>query len=412
MREQPSEVLGCVSLCAPHHQDELACFVDLAGDRQGGGVLSVTGEQGNGHAPGHLRRAACTEWPWLRRPPIRPPGGSKPAFSLWLSQLKRVRQQPDSGGARRPHAPSLQVPHRALAQLGPLGQLLLRQEGPAPARPHQRTKRAVDLDRARVRVLHEEVPLGLQPLAPGAALFPAGLLGRGVGHPQHAVGCEPRREAGAVAHHRRIGEFAAQRLDLDPVSDGLKVAHLFPPSSVLCLCCGNSLSGSRAMSDTGPRWPSLSGLTTARIVWTTPSATSSPNTVNTRPAASYPTAPGWPLTQASRREVPRDRPRRKRPSSSRATRSCPCSGALIVCALPPPSAWNTTSGASMRSSASMSPPAAASKNLRASSSPCARRAGGGALPRTCAPTVMRCLARAKICRQFTSVLPVTLATSG
>ena len=73
--------------------------------------------------------------------------------------------------------------------------------------------------------------------------------------------------------------------------------------------------------------------------------------------------------------------RRKRPASSRATRSGPCSGALIACALPPPSAWNTTSGASMPSSASMSPPAAASKNLRASSSPSARRARCGAVSR-------------------------------
>jgi hypothetical protein len=32
-----------------------------------------------------------------------------------------------------------------------------------------------------VRGLHEEVPLGLQPLAPGADLFPADLLGGDVG---------------------------------------------------------------------------------------------------------------------------------------------------------------------------------------------------------------------------------------
>ena len=108
-------------------------------------------------------------------------------------------------------------------------------------------------------------------------------------------------------------------------------------------------------------------MTTARIAWTTPSATSSSNTVNTRPAASYPTAPGWPLTQASRRDVPRDRPRRKRPASSRATLCRPCSGTPIACALPPPSAWNTTSGASMPSSGSMSPPSADSKNRREAS---------------------------------------------
>jgi hypothetical protein len=54
------------------------------------------------------------------------------------------------------------------------------------------------------------------------------LLGGDVGHPQRAVGCEQRREAGAVAHHRRVGELAAQRLDLDPVRDGLKITHRFP----------------------------------------------------------------------------------------------------------------------------------------------------------------------------------------
>jgi hypothetical protein len=34
-------------------------------------------------------------------------------------------------------------------------------------------------------------------------------------------------QAGAVAHHRRVGELAAERLDLDAVSDGLKVTHWF-----------------------------------------------------------------------------------------------------------------------------------------------------------------------------------------
>ena len=110
---------------------------------------------------------------------------------------------------------------------------------------------AIKLDHARVRGLHEELPLGLQPLAPGADLLPADLLGGDVGHPQHAVRGEQRREAGAVAHHRRVGELAAQRLDLDPVSDGLKVTHRFLPH-LLYLCRGNSFSGSRATSDTGP----------------------------------------------------------------------------------------------------------------------------------------------------------------
>ena len=56
-----------------------------------------------------------------------------------------------------------------------------------------------------------------------------------------------------------------------------ELAHAVPPGPV---------SGSRATSDTGPRWPSLSGLTTELIAWTTPSATSSPNTLITRPSAS------------------------------------------------------------------------------------------------------------------------------
>ena len=74
---------------------------------------------------------------------------------------------------------------------------------------------AVQLDRARVRGLHEELPLGLQPLAADADLIPADQFGGDVGHPQRAIRCEQRREAGAVAHHRRVGELAAQSLDLE-----------------------------------------------------------------------------------------------------------------------------------------------------------------------------------------------------
>ena len=47
---------------------------------------------------------------------------------------------------------------------------------------------AVELDRAGVCVLHEEVPLALQPLAPGADLLPADQLDGDVGHAQGAVG--------------------------------------------------------------------------------------------------------------------------------------------------------------------------------------------------------------------------------
>ena len=43
-------------------------------------------------------------------------------------------------------------------------------------------------------------------------------------------------QAVVVAHHHRVGELAAQRLDLEAISDGLKFAHRFPPLSVLrCL---------------------------------------------------------------------------------------------------------------------------------------------------------------------------------
>ena len=66
------------------------------------------------------------------------------------------------------------------------------------------------------------------------------------------------------------------------------------------------------------------------------SATSSSTTPTTRPSVSYITAPGWPLTQASRWEAPRVRPRRSRPTSSRMTRCRPASGFPITCALPPP----------------------------------------------------------------------------
>src|SRR5262249_46804955 len=62
------------------------------------------------------------------------------------------------------------------------------------------------------------------------------LLARRCGGPRdppRVVVCEQRRKAVPVAHHRRIGELAAQRLDLEAISDGLKVAHRCPPLSVL-----------------------------------------------------------------------------------------------------------------------------------------------------------------------------------
>ena len=61
--------------------------------------------------------------------------------------------------------------------------------------------------------------------SPGAARHQRvrrGVVSAGVGDPHRAIGCEQRRDAVVVAHHRRIGELAAQRLDLDAVSYGLK----------------------------------------------------------------------------------------------------------------------------------------------------------------------------------------------
>jgi hypothetical protein len=80
--------------------------------------------------------------------------------------------------------------------------------------------------------LHEVVPETLpQPLDPGADLLPADELDVDDGDPPHSVSCEQRRDAVVVAHHPRVGELAAQRLDLDAISNGLKVAHRFLPRS-------------------------------------------------------------------------------------------------------------------------------------------------------------------------------------
>jgi hypothetical protein len=92
---------------------------------------------------------------------------------------------------------------------------------------------ALKLDGARVRGLHEVVPETLRkPLDAGADLVPADELDVDDGDPPHGVLCEQRREAVVVAQHPRVGELATQRLDLDAIGDGLKVAHRFPPSVV------------------------------------------------------------------------------------------------------------------------------------------------------------------------------------
>jgi len=129
------------------------------------------------------------------------------------------------------------------------------------------------------------------------------------------------------------------------------------------------------------------------------------------PAASYPTAPGWPLTQAAAGTCPRPAPAEQAgqqpgdplPPVQRHADRLRLTAAVRV---------EHHVGGEHAEQRVMSPPSAASKNLRASSPPSARRAGDGALSRPCPPAAMRCLAREKICRQFASVLPVILATSG
>src|SRR4029453_1646544 len=113
------------------------------------------------------------------------------------------------------------------------------------------------LDHARVRGLYEVVQQRLPSLDRGADLLPADSLGVDVGDPHRAVGCEQRRRAVVVAHHPRIGELAAQRLDLDAVSDGLQVAHRFPYLR-LCSVCMAGVSPQSASSSHAERpWPWL-----------------------------------------------------------------------------------------------------------------------------------------------------------
>jgi hypothetical protein len=54
-----------------------------------------------------------------------------------------------------------------------------------------------------------------------------------VGDPHNAILGKQRRGAVVVAHHPRVSELATQRLDLDPIRNGLKVSHPSPPLSVL-----------------------------------------------------------------------------------------------------------------------------------------------------------------------------------
>src|SRR5262249_62187897 len=83
-------------------------------------------------------------------------------------------------------------------------------------------------DRTRVDGLHEVVHETRHSLAIGADLLLARELNGDMGHSPYAVRCEQRRHAVVVTHHYRVGELTAQRLDVEAVDDGLKIAHRFP----------------------------------------------------------------------------------------------------------------------------------------------------------------------------------------
>jgi hypothetical protein len=53
--------------------------------------------------------------------------------------------------------------------------------------------------------------------AEGADLLPAGEVDVGVRHPQRAVRCKECGRTVVIGHHGRVGELAAQRLDLHAV---------------------------------------------------------------------------------------------------------------------------------------------------------------------------------------------------
>jgi hypothetical protein len=95
---------------------------------------------------------------------------------------------------------------------------------------------AVELNRARVRSLHEVLPEALHPLDPGVDLSSADELDVDVRNPPHALVRKQRLEAIVVTHHQRVDELAAQRLDLDAIRDGPKVACASRPAGLVrCL---------------------------------------------------------------------------------------------------------------------------------------------------------------------------------
>jgi hypothetical protein len=77
----------------------------------------------------------------------------------------------------------------------------------------------------------------------------------------YPVSSDPSGAAGqvVVVHHDRVGELAAQRLDLDAISDGLQVAHRFLPVTSAAHHPGTA-------SGTRPSWQSLV-LTAGERAW-------------------------------------------------------------------------------------------------------------------------------------------------
>ncbi len=90
-------------------------------------------------------------------------------------------------------------------------------------------------------------------------------------------------------------------------------------------------------SATGPRCRSLSGLITARIIWTCPSSTSSVMVLITLLSRSWKIAPGWPFTSCGCNATPIRNSRGKFEASTRATFSAPMTPRANAGALPPPS---------------------------------------------------------------------------
>ena len=102
-----------------------------------------------------------------------------------------------------------------------------------------------------MNVLQEVLPQALCPLNAGADLLRSYELDACVGDPPGAVEREQRCEAVLIVHHRGVGELAAQRLDLEAISQAVKIAHWFDPcrtrptvlGSRACAACSGAYPG-------------------------------------------------------------------------------------------------------------------------------------------------------------------------